>query len=111
MLQDVFVADKTVLFFKLEPDKTIAYEGDSYASGKCAKECVTILVAVNMTGIQKVSLFAIWTAHKPRCLRNTWLLLTEYAANKRASMIGEPQSNLDITNFKGLLEIMNEQLN
>nr|XP_037290905.1 tigger transposable element-derived protein 6-like [Rhipicephalus microplus] len=35
--QDVFNAGETAFFFKLQPDKTITYKGDSCAGGKRSK--------------------------------------------------------------------------
>lgn len=87
--QDVFNADETALFFKLQPDKTITYKGDSCAGGKRSKERVTVLVAANMTGTEKVPLFVIGKALKPRCFKNIRSLPTEYAANKKAWMTGD----------------------
>lgn len=57
--RDIFNADETALFFKLLPDKTITYKGDNCAGGKRSKERVTVLVAANMTGTEKLPLLVI----------------------------------------------------
>lgn len=86
---DIFNADETALFYKLQPDRTVTFKGDSCAGGKRSKERITVLVAANMTGTEKVPLFVVGKAHKPRCFKNIRTLPTEYSANSKAWMTGE----------------------
>ncbi|KAK8762030.1 hypothetical protein V5799_026703 [Amblyomma americanum] len=57
--QDIFNADETALFYKLQPDRTVTFKRDSCAGGKRSKERITVLVAANMTGTEKVPLFVV----------------------------------------------------
>jgi len=52
--QKVFNADETALFFKCLPDKTMAFIGEKCHGGKHSKERVTVLLAANMTGTEKL---------------------------------------------------------
>lgn len=85
---DIFNADETALFFKLLPNKTITYKGDNCAGGKRSKERVTVMLAANMTGTEKLPIFVIGKSAKPRCFKNIRSLPTDYAANKKAWMTG-----------------------
>jgi hypothetical protein len=48
--EDVFNADKTGLFFRTLPDKTLGVKGEACKGGKLAKERVTVLLACSSTG-------------------------------------------------------------
>lgn len=86
---DIFNADETALFFKLLPDRTITYKGDSCTGGKRSKERITVMVAANMAGTEKLPLFVIGKSLKPRCFKNIRTLPTEYAANGKAWMTAD----------------------
>ncbi|KAM7300847.1 tigger transposable element-derived protein 6-like [Ixodes scapularis] len=86
--RDIFNADETALFFKLLPNKTITYKGDNCAGGKRSKERVTVMLAANMMGTEKLPIFVIGKSAKPRCFKNIRSLPTDYAANKKAWMTG-----------------------
>lgn len=86
---DIFNADETALFYKLLPSKTLTYKGDSCAGGKRSKERVTVMVAANMTGTEKLPLFVIGKSLKPRCFKNIRTLPAEYTANRKAWMTRE----------------------
>lgn len=88
--QDIFNADETALFFKLLPAKTITYKADNCTGGKRSKERITVMVvAANMTGTEKLPLFAIGKSRNRRCFKNVRSLLSDYAANKKAWVTGE----------------------
>lgn len=86
---DVFNADETALFFKALPDKTITFKGDPCTGGKRSKERVTVLLAANMTGTERLPLLVIGKALKPRCFYNIKHLPVEYRANRKAWMTSE----------------------
>lgn len=87
--RDIFNADETALFYKLLPSKTLTYKGDTCAGGKRSKERVTVLVAANMDGTEKLPLLIIGKALKPRCFKNIRTLPAEYTANSKAWMTRE----------------------
>lgn len=74
--KDIYNADKTGLFFKLSPDKTLEFKNVSCQGGKCSKECLTILVCTNMTGDNKLPLLVIGKAARPRCFTKAKMLQT-----------------------------------
>lgn len=96
---DVFNADETGLFWKLMPNKTLAFKSkvlvtfNSYfcnldekcSGGKKSKERVTVLIGANASGTEKLPLFMIGKSVKPRCFKNAKLPF-KYEANKRAWM-------------------------
>lgn len=59
---NIFNADETALFFKALPDKTITFKGDPCVGGKRSKERVTVLLAANMTGTERLPLLVIGKA-------------------------------------------------
>ncbi|XP_037572329.1 tigger transposable element-derived protein 4 [Dermacentor silvarum] len=83
---DVCNADETALFFKALPDKTITFKGDPCTGGKRSKERVTVLLAANMTGTERLPLLVIGKALKLRCFYNNKHLPVEYRANRKAWM-------------------------
>ncbi|XP_035227659.1 tigger transposable element-derived protein 6-like [Stegodyphus dumicola] len=86
---DVFNADETALFFKILPERTLAYKGDKCVGGNKAKERLTVLIAANMTGSQKLPLLFIGKYLKPRCfLKNVQKIPAAYYANNKAWMTG-----------------------
>lgn len=81
---DIFNADETGVFFKCLPDKTLDFKGAVCTGGKKAKDRLTVLVAANMSGNEKLPLFVIGKTAKPRCFNNIKALPVNYAANKKA---------------------------
>uniref|UniRef100_A0A1E1X330 Putative tigger transposable element n=1 Tax=Amblyomma aureolatum TaxID=187763 RepID=A0A1E1X330_9ACAR len=86
---DVFNADETALFFKALPDKTITFKGDPCVGGKRSKERVTVLLASNMSGTERLPLLVIGKAKNPRCFKNIPRLPVEYRANRKAWMTSD----------------------
>jgi len=54
---EIYNADEAGIFFKLTPDKTLHFKGETCSGGKLSKERIT--VAANMTGIDKRKLLII----------------------------------------------------
>lgn len=63
--QNIFNADETGLFYRALPDKTFAYKGESCSGGKIAKERLTVLLCVSMSG-EKLKPLVIGKSVKPR---------------------------------------------
>ena len=85
--RDVFNADKTGLFYRCLPDKTLSFKGQQCSGGKKSKERITVMVACNSNGSEKLPLFVIGKSIKPRCFKNVKTLPVEYTANKKAWMV------------------------
>ena len=86
--KDIFNADETGLFFKLLPDRTYTFKGDTCHGGKKSKERITLMIAANMDGTEKLPLLAIGKSAKPQCFKNVKNLPVEYKSNKKAWMTG-----------------------
>ncbi|XP_014250358.1 tigger transposable element-derived protein 4-like [Cimex lectularius] len=87
--EDIYYADETGLFYRLTPDKTLRFKGESCHGGKHSKERVTVLVASNMTGTDKKKLLIIGKSKSPRCFKNVQKLPLDYTHNKKAWMTSE----------------------
>lgn len=81
---DIFNCDETGLFFKMLPDRTLAFSGESCASGKLSKERITVMVGANATGTEKLPLLVIGKARNPRCFKAVRTLPVEYDSNSKA---------------------------
>ncbi|XP_052233100.1 major centromere autoantigen B-like [Dreissena polymorpha] len=81
---DIYNADETGLFLKMLPDKTNDYKGPDCKDGKKSKNRITSLVCANMSGTDKMPLFVIDKAHKPRCFKNVRTLPRPYTGQNRA---------------------------
>ena len=86
---DIFNADKTGLFWKCLPDKTLHMKGEQCSGGKKSKERITVLVCANMTGTEKLPLLVIGKFAKQRCFKNVSRLPVQYEANRKAWMISD----------------------
>lgn len=85
---DIFNADETGLFYRLTPDKTLKFIGESCVGGKMSKVRITVLVAANMSGTEKRKLFIIGKSANPRCFKNRTLPV-KYRSNSKAWMTSE----------------------
>lgn len=56
------------------------------SGGKCCKECITIMLEANVSGIEKVKLLIIGKEMKPKCFKENKSLPDDYRSNKKASM-------------------------
>ncbi|KAM3305917.1 hypothetical protein P3S67_012786 [Capsicum chacoense] len=86
--KDVFNMDETGLFFRLQPDHSLATK--QLEGKKQDKERLTVVICCNEDGSEKIPLWIIGKYLKPRCFKNVNLgsMDCEYRANKRAWMIG-----------------------
>ena len=55
----MFNADECGLFFKLMADKSYVFKGEKCQGGKLSKEMVTVLVAANADGSEKLPLLML----------------------------------------------------
>lgn len=84
--KDVFNADESGLFFKCLPDRTYCFKNEKCHGGKNSKERITLLLAANMDGSEKLTPLMIGKSAKPRCFKKIKSLLMHYRANKKAWM-------------------------
>uniref|UniRef100_A0ABD2WEJ4 HTH CENPB-type domain-containing protein n=1 Tax=Trichogramma kaykai TaxID=54128 RepID=A0ABD2WEJ4_9HYME len=84
--EDVFNADELGLFFKCLPDYILTLENEDCHGGQRSKERITVLLACNSTGTEKLTPLVIGKAVKPRCFRGIKTLPLEYASNNKAWM-------------------------
>jgi hypothetical protein len=87
--KDIYNMDETGIFFRLTPDKTLTFKGDSCHGGKKSKERITAAVCANMDGSDKMELLVIGKFQNPRCFKNVKKLPVQYLANKKAWMTSE----------------------
>lgn len=87
--RNIFNADETGLFFKALPSRTLAMKGEKCSGGKCSKERITVMVACNMDGSEKIPLLVIGKSAKPRCFKKLQTLPVDYAFSKKAWMNSE----------------------
>ena len=85
---DIYNADETGLFYKCLPSRTLAFKGQTCSEGKLSKDRITLLVAANMDGSDKLPLLTIGKFEKPRCMKNIKSLPTSYKWNSKSWMTG-----------------------
>ena len=83
-LSDVYNADEFGLFYQALPTKTIHFEKEKCVSGKFSKQRLTGLAAGNALS-QKLPMFIIGKAKKPRCFKNLKHLPCRYRGQKKKS--------------------------
>ena len=83
-------ADKTGLYFRLGPNKTLASKSDTAKGYKKDKSCLTILLCYNASGTQKFKPFVIGKSACPKCMKYTNMskLPVHYSNNQTARMMG-----------------------
>ena len=64
---DIYNMDETGLYWKARPDRTLASE--EIADGKKEKARITANFCCNVTGSDKLPVWFIGTAKKPRCFK------------------------------------------
>ena len=84
--RDRYNADETGLLWKATPTQTLHFKGQKCSGGKNSKERVTVLVACNQDGTDKLPLLVIGKYAKPRCFRgsNMDLIPVTYKSQKKA---------------------------
>jgi hypothetical protein len=70
MSYDIFNGDECRLFYDLLPNKTYAHKEEHCHREKMRKEKITVLLAANMDGSEKLSLLIIGKSEKPHCFKN-----------------------------------------
>ena len=78
--------DETTLFYKLRPDKTLAFRGEKCSGGKKQKGRLTVLFGASMSG-EKLPLLIIGISKSPRCFSGIRSVPLEYKANSKAWMM------------------------
>jgi hypothetical protein len=86
---NVFNADETALFYKCMPDKILTFKNDKCNGGNHSKERLTLLLAINMTGTDKLKTLIIGKSIKPRCFFGAKSFSVDYTENKKAWMTSE----------------------
>jgi len=84
--RNVFNADETGLFFKCLPTHTLGFKNERCHGGKGSKERVTLLLAANMDGSEKLKPVMIGKSAKPRCFKGIKSFPMHYRANIKAWM-------------------------
>jgi hypothetical protein len=79
-LCDIYNADETSLFFSLQPSKTFTFQ-DFCHDGIKSKQWVTVFLACNADGSDKLSPLVIGKYKNPCCFKNVKRLPTKYEAN------------------------------
>ena len=67
-MNDVYNADETALYWKLEPNKTLS--SGPITGTKKPKDRITIMLACNATGTHKLPAVFIHKYKNPKCIRN-----------------------------------------
>lgn len=83
---DIFNMDESGLFWRLLPDRTLAFRAEKCHGGKLSKERVTIAMCCNMTGTEKCPLLVIGKFRCPRCFKGIKNLPVTYEASPKAWM-------------------------
>ena len=89
VLDQVYNADETGLYWKMLPGKSLAGPQETEACGfKKIKDCITLQICTNASGTHKLALLAIGKAAKPRCFKGIEKdsLPVQYTNNKSAWM-------------------------
>ena len=86
--EDIYNADETGLFFKLQPDHTLAFKGEKCSGGKKSKDRLTVLVCASMAG-EKGPMLVIGKSKSPRCFAGVKNLPLTYLGNSKAWMTAQ----------------------
>ena len=87
-LRDIYNADEFGLFYQQLPTKSFHLKGERCAGGKLSKVCLTGLAASNAAG-EKLPMFFIEKAEKPRCFKGATSLPCQYKHQRKSSMDSE----------------------
>jgi len=83
--RNIFNADETGIFFKVTPNKTHKFKGETCTGGKLSKERITVLFCASMAGEKRQPLI-IGKSKNPRCFKNKDLRYHKYTSNAKAWM-------------------------
>ena len=67
--EDIYNADETAFYYRALPEGSLTFKSDCVAGSKKSKDRVTVLVATNMTGTDKLPLIMIGKSKDPLCFR------------------------------------------
>ena len=84
--RNIFNTDETGLFYKCLPDRTLTFKDEKCHGGKLSKDRLTVLLACNMDGSQKLKPLIIGKSAKPISIKS---LPTTYRSNKKSWMTTE----------------------
>lgn len=68
--KDIFNGDETGLFWRMMPSRSYVTKDDPCHDGKKSKDRVTVMIAANSDGSEKLPLLVIGKFAKPRCFKN-----------------------------------------
>ena len=85
---DIYNADKFGLFYQALQKKTLHFKNEKCTGGKHSKIRLTGMAAANMAG-EKLPMFVIGKAAKPRCFKNIKQLPCRYRSQKNSWMNAE----------------------
>lgn len=83
---DIFNADEAALFFKCLPEKTLKFRKETCHNGERSQHRVTIIVAANMSGTEKLKLLVIGKAKKSALFKGMKSLPVMYEHNSKSWM-------------------------
>ena len=86
-LKNVYNADEFGLFFQCLPNKTYQLKSEKCSGGKLSKIRFTGMAAANAVG-EKLPMFVIGKAKKPRCFKNVKFLPCRYRSQRKSWMDG-----------------------
>ena len=87
-LRDIYNADEFGLFYQQLPTKSFHLKGERCAGGKFSKVRLTGLAAGNAAG-EKLPMFVIGKAEKPRCFKGVTSLPCQYKPQRKTWMDSE----------------------
>ncbi|GFR89237.1 ATP-dependent 6-phosphofructokinase [Elysia marginata] len=99
---DIFNADETGLFYKCLPSRTLVFKEETCSGGKLPKDLITLLVATNMDGSEKLPLMTIGNVLQPcdqGIIQNLKTLYRKRVLRRMVAAIsnGEGSSHLTMT--------------
>lgn len=83
--KDIVNVDKTGLFYKMTSKITLKFVGKCCDGGKLSKDRITVLVAENISGTEKIKLLVKRKSANPRCFKKKFLPI-KYKANSKCWM-------------------------
>ena len=87
-LENIFNADEFGLFYQCLPNKTLYLKGEKCSGGKLSKIRLTGSAAGNAYG-ERLQMFVIGKANKPRCFKGVRNLPCRYRAQRKSWMAAE----------------------
>jgi len=85
----VFNADETALFYQCLPNKTATFKGEECRGGKQSKVRVTLLLAANQSGTEKLPPLMIGRSQNPSCFSKIKSFPMKYKSNAKAWMTSQ----------------------